>query len=80
MPALDEYAIQPQQLKTGVVGLQQRQKKLSFLAVLSMTVVLISAIGFFIQQDVIYSFFGLSTEVQQLHMPASVDGKFRAAT
>ncbi len=38
-----------------------------------MTVVLISAIGFFIQQDVIYSFFGLSTEVQQLHMPASVD-------
>lgn len=73
MPALDEYAIQPQQLKTGVVALQQRQKKLSFLAVLSMTVVLISAIGFFIQQDVIYSFFGLSTEVQQLHMPASVD-------
>ena len=73
MPPLDEYAIQPQQLKTGVVALQQRQKKLSFLAVLSMTVVLISAIGFFIQQDVIYSFFGLSTEVQQLHMPASVD-------
>ncbi len=55
------------------MALQQRQKKLSFLAVLSMTVVLISAIGFFIQQDVIYSFFGLSTEVQQLHMPASVD-------
>ena len=73
MPSLDEYAIQPQQLKTGVVALQQRQKKLSFLAVLSMTIVLISAIGFFIQQDVIYSFFGLSTEVQQLHMPASVD-------
>ena len=73
MPPLDEYAIQPQQLKTGVVALQQRQKKLSFLAVLSMTIVLISAIGFFIQQDVIYSFFGLSTEVQQLHMPASVD-------
>lgn len=73
MPPLDEYAFQPQKLKTGVELLQQRQKKLSFLVVLSMTIVLISAIGFFIQQDVIYSFFGLSTKVQQLHMPASVD-------
>lgn len=73
LPPLDEYAFQPQKLKTGVELLQQRQKKLSFLVVLSMTIVLISAIGFFIQQDVIYSFFGLSTEVQQLHMPASVD-------
>lgn len=73
MPPLDEYAIQSQQLQTGVVALQQRQKKLGILAVVSMTLLLASVIGFFIQQDVIYSFFGLSTEVQQLHMPASVD-------
>lgn len=37
------------------------------------TVFIASLISLFFQQELVYGFFGLSTEVQQLHLPVSVD-------
>ena len=73
MPPLDDYALRPQDLKQGVLGLQKRQRKLTWFAVTSTALCLASAIFLFFAQDVVYSFFGLSMSVQQLHVPMSLD-------
>ena len=73
MPSLDEYVVQPQHIEQGVVALKQRQRKLSLWCMLSAVLFIASSISYFLQHDFVYSFFGLSTEIQQLHMPMSVD-------
>lgn len=74
MPPLDEYAVQPQQLETGLKTLKRRQRNLMLLGITSSIVLTASIIGLFVQQDFVYSFFGLTAQVEQLHMPSSVDG------
>src|SRR5690606_10034353 len=37
------------------------------------TVFIASMMSLFFQQELVYGFFGLSTQVQQLHLPVSVD-------
>ncbi|MEG2358230.1 hypothetical protein [Acinetobacter sp.] len=73
MPPLDEYAVNPQQLETGLHALKKRQRNLMLLGVASSAVLTASGIGLFALQDFIYSFFGLTLQVEQLHMPASAD-------
>lgn len=73
MPPLDEYAVNPQQLESGLKILKNRQRNLMLLGITSSVVLISSVIGLFVQQDFVYSFFGLTTQVQQLHMPSSVD-------
>ena len=73
MPSLDEYVVQPQHIEQGVVALKQRQRKLSLWCMLSAALFIASSISYFLQPDFVYSFFGLSAEIQQLHMPMSVD-------
>ncbi|CAB1214003.1 hypothetical protein [Acinetobacter bouvetii] len=70
---LDEYAVNPQQIESGVVLLKKRQRNLMLLGICSASFFLASIVAFVLQQDFVYSFFGLSTELQQLHMPMSVD-------
>ncbi|OTG91904.1 hypothetical protein [Acinetobacter sp. ANC 3813] len=74
MPPLDEFAVQPQQLETGLKTLKKRQRNLMLLGITSTVLLTASIIGLFVQQDFIYSFFGLTSQVEQLHMPNSVDG------
>lgn len=73
LPPLDEYAVNPQQLETGLQALKKRQRNLMLLGVVSSAVLTASGIGLFALQDFIYSFFGLTLQVEQLHMPASAD-------
>ncbi|OTG59197.1 hypothetical protein B9T29_13230 [Acinetobacter sp. ANC 3903] len=73
MPRLDEYAVNPQQIESGVVVLKKRQRNLMLLAMTSSTIFLASVVALFLQHDFVYSFFGISTELKQLHMPMSVD-------
>lgn len=73
LPPLDEYAVNPQQLETGLQALKKRQRNLMLLAVASSAVLTASVIGLFALQDFVYSFFGLTLQVEQLHMPASAD-------
>ncbi len=76
MPPLDEYAVSHHDLSSGIVVLKKRQRNLSLLAILSSSILIASVVGLFLQQDLVYGFFGLNTEVQQLHVPASLDEQF----
>jgi len=73
LPPLDEYAVNPQEIKQGVVALKKRQRNLMLLGLTTSTVCIASVIGLFFQQEMVYGFFGLSTQLQQLHLPVSVD-------
>ncbi|ENX07602.1 hypothetical protein [Acinetobacter variabilis] len=73
MAPLDEYAVNPQEIKQGVVALKKRQRNLMLLGLTTSTVCIASVIGLFFQQELVYGFFGLSTQLQQLHLPVSVD-------
>lgn len=69
----DEYALQSSHLQRGMLTLQQRQKKLMWLGILTSSVALVALLSFFLQQELIYSLFGISTEVMQLHIPISAE-------
>jgi len=73
LPPLHEYAVNPQEIKQGVVALKKRQRNLMLLGLTTSTVCIASVIGLFFQQELVYGFFGLSTQLQQLHLPVSVD-------
>ena len=73
MPPLDEYAVNLQQIENGVVMLKKRQRNVMLWAITSSTIFLASVVAFFLQHDFVYSFFGITTELKQLHIPLSVD-------
>ena len=73
MPPLDDYAIQPLEIEQGVIALNKRQQRLTLMALTSLTICIASVIGLFVEQDFVYGFFGLTTEIQQLHLPVTVD-------
>lgn len=75
MPPLDEYAVKPQHIEVGVVALKKRQRNLVLLCIASSTLLLASLVALFLQHDLVYSFFGVTTELKQLHMPSSVDAE-----
>lgn len=68
MPPLNEYALNTQQIEQGVVVLKKRQRNLMLLAMTISTVFIASVVSVFLQHDIIYSFFGLTTEIKQLHL------------
>lgn len=78
MPPLDEYAVNPQQIESGVVALKKRQRNVMLLCISSTTVFLTSVVALFLQHDFVYSFFGVTTELKQLHMPISIDSHLAA--
>ncbi|MCK7609191.1 hypothetical protein M0D70_07275 [Acinetobacter portensis] len=73
MSPLDEYTLSQQQIEQGVVVLKKRHRNLMLLAMTTSTVFVASVLSIFIQHDLIYSFFGLSTEVKQLHIVPSLN-------
>ena len=74
--SLDEFAVKPQQLESGLKVLKKRQRNLMLLGITSTVLMVCSAVGLYVQQDFVYSFFGLALEVQQLHLPSSADDAF----
>lgn len=76
MPPLDDYAMRPQEIQQGVVALQKRQQKLHFWAITSTAFLVVTGLSLFFQQDLVYSFFGLSSSVEYLHLPVSLDAAF----
>ena len=78
MPPLDEYAVNPQQIESGVVALKKRQRNVMLLCISSTIIFLASVVALFLQHDFVYSFFGVTTEIKQLHMPISIDSHLAA--
>lgn len=70
---LDDYAVPTERINSGVLALKKRQRNLMLLGITSSTVFIASIIAFFVQQDFVYGFFGLTTQVEQLHIPLTVD-------
>lgn len=62
-----------EQISTGLAILQKRQTKISLMSFGIGGLFVLTAVGLFMQQDFVYSFFGLTQSVQQLHLPYSVD-------
>lgn len=62
-----------EQISTGLAILQKRQTKISLMSFGTGGLFVLTAVGLFMQQDFVYSFFGLTQSVQQLHLPYSVD-------
>lgn len=73
---LNESLKTTQQLQQGVAVLKKRRQHLLLWCVLSSTVCMLSIVAGFLQQDIIYGFWGLTTQVQQLHIPFSVESYF----
>lgn len=71
--SLDQYAIDPVKIESGVVELKKRTRRLDLLAICMGTIFFASLIALYLQQDFVYGFFGLTTEIKQLHVPISAD-------
>ena len=70
----DEHQITETEISSGIVLLKKRQTKLSFYGFLSAGFFAVSLVSIFIQSDVVYSYFGLTQSVEQLHIPYSIEG------
>lgn len=73
MTATEEHVVQAEQISSGLSVLKKRQSKLSWMSVGTSLIFVLSTIALFVQQDFVYSFFGLTQSVEQLHLPYSVD-------
>lgn len=74
--SLEEFAIKPQQLESGLKMLKARQRNLMLLGVASAVLMTSSAAALYVQQDFVYGFFGLTLNTEQLHLPSSADAAF----
>ena len=60
------------EILTGVAQLQKRQTKLSLMGFLSVAVFVISFVSIFVHQNIVYSYMGMTLNVEQLHLPYSI--------
>ncbi|TCM67320.1 hypothetical protein EC844_10992 [Acinetobacter calcoaceticus] len=73
MPSLEPQSAQLSEFNARLVALKQRQKRSMWLAVSGVALSSVAVFAVFNQTELIYSFWGLTQTVQQLHIPASLD-------
>lgn len=73
MTAANEHPVQAEDISKGLAVLKRRQTQLSLMSIGSMLMFAVSGIAIFAQQDFVFSFFGLTQAVEQLHLPYTVD-------
>lgn len=73
LTAAKEHPVQAEDISKGLAVLKRRQTKLSLMSIGSMLMFAVSGIAVFAQQDFVFSFFGLTQAVEQLHLPYTVD-------
>ncbi|PWB14145.1 hypothetical protein DCO44_10495 [Acinetobacter sp. AM] len=69
----DEYAVNTTNIQQGVQILKRRQTHLMGWCIFTTSLALVALISYFLQQEILYSWFGISLEVKQLHIPVSAD-------
>lgn len=72
MTTVEEHPVKAEQISTGLSVLNKRQNKLKLMSLGTSTLFILSLVALYVQQDFVYSFFGLTQTVQQLHLPLSV--------
>ena len=70
---LDDYTQSPAEIKAGMLQLKQREKSLNRVMFVGVALSLIAGVGILTQHELIYSFFGVSESIQQLHIPVTAD-------
>ena len=68
-----DYPVRVADIETRLSVLKKRQNRMMLLSVASSTLFVASVMVLFIHQDLVYGFFGLTQQVEQLHLPHSVD-------
>lgn len=71
----DEYAVNTANIQQGVQTLKRRQTHLMGWCIFTTSLALVALVSYFLQQDILYSWFGISPEVKQLHIPVSADAE-----
>lgn len=69
----DEFAVNTANIQQGVQILKRRQTHLMAWCIFTTSLALVALISYFLQQEILYSWFGISLEVKQLHIPVSAD-------
>ena len=69
----DEYAVNTTNIQQGVQILKRRQTHLMAWCIFTTSLAFVALISYFLQQEILYSWFGISLEVKQLHIPVSAD-------
>lgn len=73
MTAAKEHSVQAEDISKGLAVLKRRQTKLNVMSIGSILLFAVSSVALFAQQDFVFSFFGLTQAVEQLHLPYTVD-------
>ena len=68
-----DYPVRVADIETRLSVLKKRQNRMMLLSVASGALFVASFMVLFIHQDVIYGLFGLTQQVEQLHLPHSID-------
>ncbi|MFU9047157.1 hypothetical protein ACNAUY_12300 [Acinetobacter tibetensis] len=71
----DEYAVNTANIQQGVQILKRRKTHLMRWCIFTTSLALVALISYFLQQEMLYSWFGISPEVKQLHIPVSADAE-----
>lgn len=69
----DDYPVKVQHIELGIANLKRRQRNLRILTLCMSTVGVVSLLSLLVQHDIVYSLFGLTSNVEQLHLPYRVD-------
>ena len=73
MTPLGPVLMPPTELKTGIKTLKKRQRHFTWLFLVTASLLIATFITSFLQQDLVYRFFGLYHELKQLHIPVSAE-------
>lgn len=71
----DEYAVNTANIQQGVQILKRRKTHLMGWCIFTTSLALVALISYFLQQEMLYSWFGISPEVKQLHIPILADAE-----
>lgn len=73
MPSIENDLIDVQSIESRLYLLKKRQHRVSLFSMLVVMICIISLIVSFTQTNLVYSFFGLGQQINQLHIPVAIN-------
>lgn len=73
MPSIENDLIDVQSIESRLYLLKKRQHRVSLFSTVAVMICIISLIVSFTQTNLVYSFFGLGQQINQLHIPVAIN-------
>ena len=73
MPSIENDLIDVQSIESRLYLLKKRQHRVSLFSMVAVMICIISLIVSFTQTNLVYSFFGLGQQINQLHIPVAIN-------